>query len=58
MTMITVFKGDIVLDPVAGSGTTGIASHNTGRDCVLCDKDDTFFSDMVNRLIKEGVCKK
>lgn len=46
-------EGDTVLDPVAGSGTTGIAACNTGRNCVLCEKDDTFFLDMINRLTKE-----
>lgn len=51
-------EGDMILDPVAGSGTTGIAAYNTGRNCVLCEKDNTFFSDMVNKSIKEGVCEK
>lgn len=29
--------GDLVLDPMAGSGTTGVAAGELGRDCVLGD---------------------
>lgn len=29
--------GDIVLDPMCGSGTTGIAAHRLGRSSILCD---------------------
>lgn len=32
--------GDKVLDPFSGSGTTGIAAMNTGRDCQLIELDD------------------
>lgn len=39
-----------VLDPVAGSGSTGIACLKTGRECTLIEKDETYFKDMVMRL--------
>ena len=32
-------EGDTVLDPFAGSGTTGIAAMNTGRKFILIEKD-------------------
>ena len=32
-------EGDTVLDPFAGSGTTGIAALNTGRKFILIEKD-------------------
>ena len=31
------FAGDTVLDPFAGTGTTGIAAMNTGRSSVSID---------------------
>ena len=36
---MTTDENDIVLDPVAGSGTTGIASQNLGRKYVLIDQN-------------------
>lgn len=34
---ISTNKGDLVLDPTAGSGTTGIACKTLGRSCCLVD---------------------
>lgn len=34
---ISTNKGDLVLDPTAGSGTTGIACKTLGRQCCLID---------------------
>lgn len=42
--------GDLVLDPFAGSGTTGVACLNTGRDFVLIEKDPKFYGVVVERL--------
>lgn len=33
-------EGDIVLDPMCGSGTTGKAAKNLKRQCILIDKND------------------
>ena len=34
--------GGIVLDPFAGSGTTGLAAKNTGRDYILIEKEEEY----------------
>jgi site-specific DNA-methyltransferase (adenine-specific) len=48
-------KGDIVLDNCSGSGTTGIASINTGRKFILIEKETTYFdisSERIEKLYK------
>jgi DNA modification methylase len=42
--------GDTVLDTFAGSGSTGVACHNTGRNCVLIERDKTMFGKMQQRI--------
>lgn len=42
--------GDLILDPVAGSGTTGIAALNLGRRAILIEKDPTYFEAMCKRI--------
>ena len=34
---LTTEEGDVILDPVAGSGTTGVAAKMLGRDFILID---------------------
>ena len=34
--------GGIVLDPFAGSGTTGIACKKIGRDYILIEQDESY----------------
>jgi len=43
-------EGDLVLDNVAGSGTTGIACLNTKRRFILIEKDREYYEIMRNRL--------
>lgn len=43
-------KGDVILDTFAGSGSTGIAARNTGRDCILIERDKKMFDKMSERF--------
>jgi site-specific DNA-methyltransferase (adenine-specific) len=43
-------KQNLVLDLMAGSGTTGIAALNLGRRAILIEKDPTYFEVMCKRI--------
>ncbi len=43
-------EGDYILDPFAGSGTTGVAAAELGRNVVLIDNEPKYFSVMETRL--------
>jgi len=43
-------EGDTVLDPCAGSGTTGTACENTGRNSILIEKEQKYYDIILNRL--------
>lgn len=43
-------KGDVVLDTFAGSGSTGIAAQNTGREFILIERDKKMFDKMSERF--------
>jgi site-specific DNA-methyltransferase (adenine-specific) len=45
--------GDTVLDFTAGSGTTGVAAVETGRNAILIEKDPGYF-EIVQRRIKQA----
>lgn len=45
-------KGDIILDPFIGSGTTAVAAVNTGRKCIGFEKEEEYFEIAKNRLEK------
>ena len=45
-------KGDIILDPFIGSGTTAVAAINTERKYIGFEKDDKYFDIAQNRLDK------
>jgi site-specific DNA-methyltransferase (adenine-specific) len=48
--------GDLVLDFFAGSGTTGVAAAELGRDFLLVDNNEAAFRTMAQRLsFVEGV---
>ena len=42
--------GGTVLDPFAGSGTTGLACKNTGRDYILIEKEQEYIDIIKARL--------
>ena len=37
---MTTNEGDMILDPMSGSGTTGEACKNLNRKCILIDKNE------------------
>lgn len=44
--------GDLVLDNCAGSCSTGIACHNTGRRFIGFEKDEEIFKKAKQRLVE------
>lgn len=53
-TLIEAFskRDDVVLDPFAGSGTTGIAARNCGRQFILIEKVWRHWKDASDRIAK------
>lgn len=43
-------EGDLVLDNCAGSGTTGVACKNTGRNYILIEKEQEYI-DIINKRL-------
>ena len=48
-------EGDTVLDNCMGSGTTGIACLNTGRDFIGMEKDPEYFALAQKRILKHSL---
>lgn len=48
-------KGGVVLDPFAGSGTTGVACKNTGRNYILIEKEQEYVDIINKRLNNEKI---
>lgn len=44
--------GDVVLDNCAGSGTTGVACENTGRNSILMEKEEEYCQIIRQRLME------
>jgi site-specific DNA-methyltransferase (adenine-specific) len=49
--------GGVVLDPFAGSGTTGVACINTGRDCLLIEREPEYCQIIEKRLAHARIGK-
>ncbi len=43
-------EGDVVFDPFAGSGTTGVACQNLKRDYILIEKEPKYYEIILKRL--------
>lgn len=54
---LTTNEGDLVVDPFAGSGTTGVACVNTNRRFVGFEIDK-LYSDMANERIADAIIKR
>ena len=48
-------QNELILDFSAGSGTTGIASMETNRRCILIEKDENACSLIKNRLVEKQI---
>ena len=44
----------LVVDPFAGSGTTGIAALQLGVKSILIDNNPKYFDEAINRIKREG----
>jgi site-specific DNA-methyltransferase (adenine-specific) len=44
---------DLILDPFAGSGTTGVAALRLGRRCILIEKDPKYAQIARDRMMAE-----
>jgi site-specific DNA-methyltransferase (adenine-specific) len=45
-------RGGVVLDPFAGTGTTGEAAYKEGSDAVLCEREAEYIKDIRDRMEK------
>jgi DNA modification methylase len=48
---ISTNKNDIVLDPMAGSGTTGFVAKKLGRHFILIEKEEQYVKATIKRLV-------
>jgi modification methylase len=51
--LATTKKGDVVLDPFFGTGTTGAVAKRLGRDWIGCEREDFYRSVAEKRIAKE-----
>lgn len=52
LTALLSRRGDTVLDPFAGSGSTGQAAIETGRRCIVVETDDDYYQALSGRLAR------
>lgn len=51
--LVARLEADLILDPFAGSGTTGIAAKRLGRRCILIEIEEKYCEVIKNRLANE-----
>jgi site-specific DNA-methyltransferase (adenine-specific) len=49
--LMTTHEGDLVLDPMCGSGTTGVVCKNLNRRAILCDESEQWVEGTKRRLL-------
>lgn len=55
LVLMTTREGDTVLDPMCGSGTTGVVCLRTNRKAILGDESDEYLTLAKNRIEQEAV---
>ncbi|MBN2207859.1 MAG: site-specific DNA-methyltransferase, partial [Candidatus Coatesbacteria bacterium] len=50
--LVSTNEGDLILDPVAGTGTTGYVAQALNRDFVMIERNREYVEGMVERLRK------
>jgi site-specific DNA-methyltransferase (adenine-specific) len=50
LVLLVTPKGGVVLDPFAGTGTTGIAALGTGRNAILIEREAQYIADIRERV--------
>jgi site-specific DNA-methyltransferase (adenine-specific) len=53
MVRISVRPGGTIIDPFAGSGTTGHAAKNLGRKCVMIEREERYCEIAASRLAQD-----
>jgi DNA modification methylase len=48
--LVTMPEGTVILDPFAGSGTTGVACREEGVDCILIEQSEEY-TEIINRRL-------
>ena len=48
--LATTHKGDVVLDPFFGTGTTGAVAKRLGRDWIGCEREDDYIEVALERI--------
>jgi site-specific DNA-methyltransferase (adenine-specific) len=50
--------GGTILDPFAGSGTTGIAAQREGFNAILCEREADYIEDIMRRFAERPEASK
>ena len=54
-TLISANEGNLILDPYAGSGTTGRAAKDLGRKCIQVEIEEKYCEVAASRLLQENL---
>lgn len=55
--LVSSKEGDLILDPFCGSGTTGVACNELGRNFIGCEKDYPYYEVSLNRTNFIDICR-